>query len=169
MKIFFSHGKLGNPKGTKIVEMSNLATALGFSTNIIDYTDTINPDERAIMLEQIIKQEKDDYILVGSSMGAYISLIVTEKVKNKPKGIFMLAPALYLEGYNIQEFAPCIKKVEIIHGWNDKTVPYQNSIKFCSNGNYTLHLVDSDHGLYSELDTVLDIFSRFLGDFKKKA
>ena len=95
-------------------------------------------------------------------MGGYISLVAEEIVANKPSGIFLLAPALYLESYNKREFAPHIKMIEVLHGWNDEVVPYQNSIKFCKNNGFTLHLLDADHRFSVSLNDVLTLFDDFL-------
>lgn len=172
MKIYFSHGKKGSPRSTKTVEMMELALNKGYEVEAIDFTSTENPDDRVGILYNILKHKQGDYILVGSSMGAYISLVVSEKISNVPVALFLLAPALYLSGYNLQEFNPVVDSIEIIHGWNDKTVPYQNSISFSAKWKSKLHLLDSDHRLISELDTVLDLFNVFLDkiamDKKKK-
>ena len=166
MKIYFSHGKKGVPNGKKILKMSELAKSKGFETTSIDYTDTLNPDIRAKRLIDILNNETGDYILVGSSMGGYISLVAEEMVPNKPHGIFLLAPALYLESYEKQEFAPHIKMIEVLHGWNDTVVPFRNSLKFCKDNKYTLHLLDADHQFSKSLDEVLSLFDDFLKRIK---
>ena len=166
MKIYFSHGKKGTPNGNKILKMSELAKSKGFETMSIDYTDTFDPEIRAQRLTAILNKETDEYILVGSSMGGYISLVAEEIVTNKPSGIFLLAPALYLETYKKQKFTPHIKMIEVLHGWNDEVVPYQNSIKFCKNNGFILHLLDADHRFSESLNDVLTLFDDFLLKFK---
>lgn len=39
------------------------------------------------------------------------------------------------------------KNTTIIHGWNDDTVPYQNSVKFAEKHKAKLVLVDDGHRL----------------------
>jgi alpha/beta superfamily hydrolase len=56
--------------------------------------------------------------------------------------------------------APCPKT--IVHGWRDEVVPVENSIKFAREHNATLHILDSDHRLHSELSFVNYLFEYFL-------
>ena len=42
----------------------------------------------------ILKDETGRFILVGSSMGGYVSLVASGKVE--PQAVFLLAPALYM-------------------------------------------------------------------------
>ena len=148
--------------------MSELAKSKGFETMSIDYTDTFDPYVRAQRLSAILNKETDEYILVGSSMGGYISLVAEEIVANKPSGIFLLAPALYLESYRKQKFAPITKNIEVIHGWNDTTVPFENSLRFCKNTKSALHLLDSDHRLINQMSEIEKLFEIFLGFMTKK-
>ncbi len=166
MKIYFSHGKKGTPYGNKILKMSELAKSKGFETMSIDYTDTFDPDVRAQRLIAILNKETDEYILVGSSMGGYISLVAEEIVANKPSGIFLLAPALYLESYKKQEFTPHIKMIEVLHGWNDTIVPFRNSLRFCEKNEIPLHLLAADHRFSESLNDVLTLFNDFLLKFE---
>jgi predicted esterase YcpF (UPF0227 family) len=89
MKIYFSHGKKGKPNSQKIKSMSKLSISKGFDIESIDYTNTIDPDKRVVHLMKILTKEKGEYVLVGSSMGAYVSLVSSVKLKNKPLGIFL--------------------------------------------------------------------------------
>ena len=160
MNIYFSHGKLGTPDGTKIQRLAETARSNGHIVHAIDYTDTLDPDLRAEHLSNLLKKDSGEKLLVGSSMGGYASLVAAEKMP--VKGIFLLAPALYLGGYQVQGFAPKAEAIAIVHGWSDATVPVENSIRFAKKHRATLHIVDSDHGLYSALDKIEQIFASFL-------
>jgi len=160
MNIYFSHGKLGTPRGEKIMRLSGIAEKKGHLVRTIDYTDIMNPDLRAERLIAILKKDTGDKILAGSSMGGYASLLASETIA--VKGLFLLAPALYLDGYKKQAFAPKANHIEIVHGWEDATVPVENSIRFAKKFNATLHILDSDHRLYSALDEIERIFALFL-------
>ena len=160
MNIYFSHGKLGTPDGTKIQRLAEIARSNGHIVHAIDYTDTLDPDLRAERLSSLLKKDSGNKILVGSSMGGYASLVAVE---NTPvKGIFLLAPALYLGGYQVQGFAPKAEAISIVHGWSDATVPVENSIQFAKKHRATLHILDSDHRLYSALEKIEMIFEQFL-------
>ena len=160
MIIYFSHGKLGTPDGTKIKRLTKVAQRQGHSVRNIDYTDTLDPDVRAERLSSILKNDAGRKILVGSSMGGYASLVASETIP--VKGVFLLAPALYLDGYKVQKFTPRAEFIEIVHGWNDMTIPFENSIRFAKKHRATLHILDSDHRLYSALEKIEYFFKHFL-------
>jgi hypothetical protein len=44
MKVYFSHGKESDPRGTKIRGLVEMAEEMGCAVESIDYTDTIGPD-----------------------------------------------------------------------------------------------------------------------------
>lgn len=160
MNIYFSHGKLGTPAGTKIQRLAEIATRIGHTVRAVDYTDTLDPDLRAKRLSGLLEKDSAEKLLVGSSMGGYASLLAAEN--SSVKGIFLLAPALYLDGYQVQDFAPKAEAISIIHGWSDTTVPVENSIRFAKKHRAALHILDSDHRLYSALDKVEQLFAIFL-------
>ncbi|WP_412973110.1 alpha/beta hydrolase [Glaciecola sp. MF2-115] len=165
MKVIFSHGKESGPWGSKIKYLANTANALGFEIDSIDYSGMLDPDERAKKLSAYIKSEKAPYILVGSSMGGYVSLVTAQKTS--PLGTFLLAPALYISDYSQQEYANNIDRLEIVHGWSDDIIPVENSIKYAQQAKCTLHLIDGDHRLNSSLEQVNELFALFLTQFLK--
>lgn len=165
MKIYFSHGKESGPKGDKIRRLTAIATEQGFESESIDYTEIREPDKRAEHLLKIMKGKEEPYILVGSSMGGYVSLVSAEKLK--AKAIFLLAPALYLNGYNIQTYKPKNAYIEIVHGWSDNIVPVENSFEFSKQADCTLHLISGDHRLMDSIETVEKIFRQFLINVSK--
>ena len=63
----------------------------------------------------------------------------------------------------VQTYLPRASKVEIVHGINDETVPYENSIRFATEQKETiLHLVPDDHRLKASLDFLACQFRRFI-------
>ena len=159
MKVIFSHGKESGPWGSKIKTLASIAEGYGCSTDSIDYQDIPNPDQRVERLVEYLKLETDDFILVGSSMGGYVSLVASEQIV--PIGTFLLAPALYIPGYARQTY-PSDSPVEIIHGWSDEVIPVSNSISYAQKAECTLHLIAVDHRLNTSLDQVTRIFRSFL-------
>ena len=160
MKIYFSHGKESGPWGSKIKRLAAIAKEAGYQVESIDYTDTKDPDLRAERLTNILKNEAESFLLVGSSMGSYVSLVASEEVQ--AKGLFLLAPALYIPRYKRQSFSPNCSHIEIVHGWSDDIVPPENSIRFAKEHDCSLHLITGDHRLNSSLETVEKIFRQFL-------
>ena len=160
MKIYFSHGKESGPRGSKIKKLATIARECGYDVDSIDYSDIPNPDHRVDRLLDILKDEKNDFLLVGSSMGGYVSLVASSYVN--AKGVFLLAPALYMDGYKHQTYYMDNQNIEIVHGWSDDIIPLEHSIKYAREANCLLHLISGDHRLNSSIKTVETIFRQFL-------
>ena len=160
MKVIFSHGKESGPWGNKIRRLADIARQAGCDVDSIDYTDTLNPDLRVERLLKKIKSEQDSVLLVGSSMGGYVALVAAEQVS--VAGVFLMAPALYLDGYHQQDYKPWCQQLEIVHGWSDEVVPVAGSIRFAREADCSLHLISGDHPLNSSLETVAGLFELFL-------
>jgi alpha/beta superfamily hydrolase len=160
MKIIFSHGKESGPWGTKIKHLAEIARKHKCEVDSIDYRAYANPDDRVLQLLNYLKNEEEEFILVGSSMGGYVSIVASEQVE--ATAVFLLAPALYLEGYNKQEYLSKSKNIEIIHGKSDEVIPFGNSVKYAKEAKCTLHLIEGDHRLNTSLEQVEEIFEEFL-------
>ena len=160
MKVIFSHGKESGPWGTKIKRLSKIAKKYGCEVDSLDYRSYTNPDDRVNQLLNYLKDEEKDFILVGSSMGGYVSLVASEQVH--PKAIFLMAPALYLEGYSQQEYPLSCEKIEIVHGWEDEIIPFENSFRYAKNSKCTLNLIRGDHRLTTSLSKIEGLFNEFL-------
>jgi alpha/beta superfamily hydrolase len=164
LKIYFSHGKESGPKGSKIQKMSALSESMDFSTFSVDYRGMTDPDKRVDKLTNLLNEEKEDYILVGSSMGGYVSAVAAQKTK--PKAMFLLAPAFFLSAYGVQKYTSCPTNTSIVHGWSDEIIPFKHSIDFASEFNCSLHLIPGDHRLVSSLQEVMDLYRNFLHLFR---
>ena len=138
MRVYFSHGKESGPWGGKITRLANIAEALGFAVDSIDYSDTLDPDTRVKRLVHSLAKAEDEFLLVGSSMGGYVALVAAERVA--AQGLFLLAPALFMPGYQRQTYRSS-KNIEIVHGWSDEVIPPEHSIKFARASNCSLHLI----------------------------
>ena len=160
MKVYFSHGKESGPWGTKIKRLAKIAENMGCGVESIDYTDTMDPDLRVEQLLGVLAKEKDEFALVGSSMGGYVSLVASQEVH--AEAIFLMAPALYIPGYERQEYRSRCSHIEIVHGWSDDVIPVENSIRYAKAANCTLHLISGDHPLNSSLEVVAGLFESFL-------
>ena len=160
-QVIFAHGKESGPWGHKIRMLAELAQSRGCAVDSIDYTDLVDePDARVRRLLEVLNQETDPVILVGSSMGGYVSLVASEQ--QAVTGVFLLAPALQMPGYERQSYQSKAKRIEIVHGWSDDVCPIEHSIKYAQGANCELHLIEGDHRLNSSLDEVLSLFALFL-------
>ena len=179
MKVVFSHGKESGPWGSKIKALAKVAKQLGCEVDSIDYRGIESPDERVQKISDYLQNEakainktseSQPFILVGSSMGGYVSLVCAQQYQvkahsnnQKLQGLFLLAPALYMPNYNIQTYSG-ITNTEIVHGWSDDIIPVEHSIKYARQALCTLHLIDGDHRLNSSLNQVISLFTDFLQD-----
>ncbi len=98
MKVYFSHGKESGPWGTKIKRLAKLSEGMGCAVESVDYTDLMDPDLRVERLLEVLTKKDDSFLLVGSSMGGYVSLVASESVN--ATAVFLMAPALYIPSLN---------------------------------------------------------------------
>lgn len=161
IEVIFSHGKESGPWGTKIKRLAQSAEQLGCRVESIDYTDTMDPAERSQRLLNYLKgKPPEQIILVGSSMGGYVTL---QAAKNfAALGVFVLAPAIYMPGYEHQAPTNPVTNLVMVHGWHDDVIPVEHSIRFAKAQSATLHLVADDHRLVDSLDTIDSWFQSFL-------
>jgi alpha/beta superfamily hydrolase len=165
MLVIFSHGKESGPNGAKIQLLANIAQQLGFTTHSIDYTNCSNVSKRVEILEDfMIEHASQKQLLVGSSMGGYVATLAAQKFALE--GLFLMCPALYLTNYPVQVYHPITNNIEIIHGWQDEVVPYQNSIQFGQKTNAKLHLIKDNHRLSEQRAFLGETFQQFLKRLK---
>lgn len=169
--VVFSHGKESGPWGSKIRALADVAERLGAHVLSVDYREhpagtmqdqnaVGEADRRVGQLLSITLPEHRQLVLVGSSMGGYVSTVAS--VRLPVAGLFLLAPAFYLSGYANQDLTPRAKKTMIVHGWSDDVVPAQNSIRFARQHQCDLHLLDGDHRLNAVLPRIEPLFELFL-------
>lgn len=158
--IVFSHGQHSGPWGTKICSMAERAKSLGCAIDSIDYQGMADPSERVAKLIRECEHIDDRLILVGSSMGGYVATAAAEQLG--AAGLFVLAPAYFVPGYESLTPAPPSMPTCIVHGWHDDTIPVDNSIRFARSCGATLHLVDGDHRLTANIDAINEYLSYFI-------
>ena len=158
--IVFSHGQESGPWGSKIRAMSTMAKGLGCAFDSIDYQGIANPTERVDKLIEACCAYGSNIILVGSSMGGYVATAAATPVA--AVGLFVLAPAYYMPGYEQLTPDPPEIPIEIVHGWHDDIVPPENSIRFAGECSATLHLIDGDHRLTNNIDEINFYLERFI-------
>ncbi len=158
--VIFSHGQESGPWGTKIRSMANRARSLGCQVDSIDYQGIADPSERVGKLLQECAQIDDKLILVGSSMGGHVATAAAEELG--AVGLFVLAPAYFMPGYEGLTPTPPSIPTCIVHGWHDEIVPVENSIRFVRSCSATLHLVDGDHRLTANIAEINEYLSYFI-------
>ena len=158
--VVFSHGQESGPWGTKIRAMAELVRGMGCTAESIDYQGIADPTERVQKLLRACESIDDDLILVGSSMGGHVATAAAESLG--AAGLFVLAPAFYMEGYEALTPLPPSMPVSIVHGWHDDVVPVDNSIRWARSCAATLHLVDGDHRLTGNIEEINEYLRQFI-------
>ena len=158
--IIFSHGQESGPWGTKICAMAELVRGMGCTADSIDYQGIADPTERVEKLLRECVNIDDTLILVGSSMGGHVATAAAERLG--AAGLFVLAPAYYIEGHEDLTPDPPNIPICIVHGWKDDIVPVANSIRFANRCFATLHVVDGNHRLTDNLEQIKDYLKRFI-------
>ena len=164
--VVFSHGQESGPWGTKIQAMAKTVEARGARAESVDYRGMPTPDERVETLIQACGNFEGSLVLVGSSMGGHVATAAASSVN--ALGLFLLAPAFYIDGFGAETPSAPNLPISIVHGWHDDVVPIDNSIRFAREYRSSLHIVDGDHRLTANLDTICALLDRFLDDVVEK-
>jgi len=160
LTLYFAHGQESGPWGTKIRRLAEEAQALGHVVESPDYSDLREPEPRVTRLQELLPAPPDHLVLVGSSLGGWVSLKASEALR--PAGLFLLAPAVGLEVFSEASPPPHAGTCEIVQGWRDDVVPPEGVIAFAQQHRCALHLLDSGHRLTDQLDCIAELFTRFL-------
>lgn len=158
--LIYNHGKDSVPWSEKALALAGVGKRHGYEVIIPDYQASNDPDWRVEHLLAMDLSSYDRIVLIGSSMGAYVATVASEIIK--PSGLFLIAPAFYLPGYQRSEFRPGTEQVVVFHGWLDDVVPPENAWRFCQTHRAVLHMLDADHRLLSGLPDMASELARFL-------
>lgn len=162
--VVFSHGKETGPNGRKINTLREIAHSAGAQTISVDYTSTIDPALRVQLLLDTVLPAHHGLILVGSSMGGYVSTLASRTLK--PAGLLLMAPAFGLEDYPEPYPAPLASHIVAVHGWQDDVVPVENASHWAKLYQAKLVLVDDDHSLHKEVTTVGELLIKMITQVK---
>ena len=172
--VVFSHGKESGPNGRKIQALATVAQEEGVQTLSVNYReyplgvthDHDSPGEADRRVEQLLATPlpaHNHLILVGSSMGGYVSALAARRML--VTGMFLLAPALSMPGYFHVPSEVDVPHIAILHGWRDEIIPWEHSARWASNVRCAMHLIDGDHRLESALPAIEPLFRQFLRSF----
>ena len=159
-EICFSHGQESGPWGTKIKAMAEAARAAGWLVESLDYRGIEDPVARADKLTDWCRSGHEGGVLAGSSMGGFVALAAA--ARTEASGLFLLAPALYLPGYQKHLPKPPACPTMIIHGWHDDVVPWDGSLRYGTETGAQLVLLDGDHRLTENIRTITGLLTGFL-------
>ena len=156
----FSHGKDSEPWGKKIIAMAETARSEGYTVESIDYRGIDTVEGRIARLVEGCKDLQRELVLVGSSLGGYVCTAASSFLH--ARGVFLLAPAFYLDP--LPPLRPRVVDcpVEIVHGWHDDVVPLEHSMRFAREYGAALHVLDDDHRLHGSIRRIKHLFEFFL-------
>src|SRR5579872_2380876 len=114
--VVFSHGKESGPWGRKISSLAEVARSEGYEAHSVDYRGLDDPRQRVARLVEFCKELAGDLVLVGSSLGGYVAVASASLLH--ARGIFLMAPALFLEGLPPLRSAGLLDcPTTVVHGW----------------------------------------------------
>jgi alpha/beta superfamily hydrolase len=157
--VHFVHGKESGPWGIKIQRLAKVAETHGYQVESLDYSGIENSLQRVTKLLEA-QSPVENLILVGSSMGGYVATVASKVLT--PKGLFLMAPAFFMPGYESDDLKPYLGHAAIVHGWRDEIIPAENSFRFAAQHNIELHIIDGDHRLNDQIDVIEMLFELFL-------
>lgn len=157
-QVILSHGSDASPDATKVGALAALAESLGWTTQRPDYRDddargrvaSIAP--RIARLRATIEALSAPPLLVGSSMGAFVSALVSLDVP--VAGLLLLATPGAIPGYpralDLRRGVPTV----LVHGWRDELCPVAAVQVYAARHRLPLLLVDDDHRLGASMDFI---------------
>ncbi|MBT8085764.1 MAG: alpha/beta fold hydrolase [Woeseia sp.] len=158
--VIFSHGQESGPWGTKITRMAEAVRALGCEVESVDYQGIADPSARVAKLLDSCRDSEAPLVLVGSSMGGHVATAAATELR--ACGLFVLAPAYFMPGFEALTPPPPTMPFTIVHGWRDDVVPVDNSIRYARDAGATLHLLNGDHRLTDNIDEIIDYLVMFI-------
>lgn len=162
--LVLSHGLESSPQARKVQALRPLAVEQGWRTETPDYRGQ-SPEQRVAQLLELVSADKGPVVLVGSSMGAVVSVLAAQRVQ--VAGLFLMAPPVYHPGYQHLDHSVQSPVLHIVHGWHDDVVEAENVIRFAREHAATLHLVDDDHALCGDVPLLERFFVDFLSEVNR--
>lgn len=164
-----SHGFESGPDATKVTALAEAAERLGWTHERPDYTDLDAKREISELgdvparLQHLLALAQNaatrgPLVLAGSSLGAYISGLVSLQVPTV--GLFLMALPIRMGQAPV--FDAALVPTSIIHGWNDELIPAQHVVDWAHPRRARLLLVDDSHRLSEHVAASAQAFATLL-------
>ncbi|HET6432214.1 alpha/beta fold hydrolase [Dyella sp.] len=171
--IILSHGSDSGPDATKVSALAALAESLGRTTLRPDYREDDalghagSVPARLARLRAAIAAQSAPPVLVGSSMGAFVSGLAS--LEHSVAGLFLLATPERIPGWDVDfDVTPDVPTM-LIHGWRDELCPLDDMYTFASRRELPLLILDDDHRLGASVDAIAGQFRLFLDQLAARA
>ncbi|WP_245187819.1 alpha/beta hydrolase [Frateuria flava] len=164
--ILLSHGSDASPDATKVSALAALAEARGWRAQRLDYREddarghagSVAP--RLARLNAAIAACDAPPVLVGSSMGAFVSALAS--LEHPVAGLFLMATPPAIPGVDdalgVRQDVPTL----LVHGWRDEVCPIDGIVRFAGRHHLPLLALDDDHRLSRSLPAIERQFALFL-------
>ena len=164
-----SHGFESGPDATKVTALAEAAEALGWSHERPDYTDLDARREVSEVgdvparIERLLGLARQaaghgPLVLAGSSLGAYISGLVSLQVP--VAGLFLMAPPTRMSSAHPLDAAAV--PTSIIHGWRDELIAADEVVMWAQARRDRLLMVDDSHRLTEHVEASKLAFAALL-------
>ena len=164
-----SHGFESGPDATKVAALADAAQRLGWTHERPDYTDLDAKREVSELGDVPARVERllglaraaatrGPVVLAGSSLGAYISGLVSLKVPTL--GLFLMAPPVRMG--EAPRLTAAMVPTSIIHGWNDELIAPAEVVAWAYARSARLLLVDDSHRLSNHVEASAEAFAALL-------
>lgn len=164
-----SHGFESGPDATKVTALAEAAERAGWTHERPDYTDldamrdVTELGDVPARLQRLLAltraaAARGPVVLAGSSLGAYISGLVSLQVP--VAGLFLMAPPIRMG--QAQPLVASAVPTGIIHGWHDELIPAAHVVEWAAPRAARLLLVDDGHRLSEHVDTSASEFGALL-------
>lgn len=164
--VILSHGSDSGPEATKVSVLAEVAEALGWTTERPDYRDCDALGYagaapcRVERLVERMRAASQPLVLVGSSMGAFVSGLASLQVPCA--GLFLLALPVTIPGMEQRfDMAAGVPSM-LVHGFADDLCPAQDAMAFAAERRMPSLLVADGHRLSDHVDTIAAQFRLFL-------
>ncbi len=157
----FSHGKESGPWGAKITAMAAVVRELNLAVESVDYRGMDDPAAAGAQAPRgRAAALSSRWCWWDRAWAAMSSAAAAGRLK--PRGMFLLAPAFYMAGYEQYTPQDVACPTAIVHGWSDDIVPVENSIRWAGEHRATLHVLDSGHRLEDQIEAICVLLRWFL-------
>jgi pimeloyl-ACP methyl ester carboxylesterase len=111
--------------------------------------------KRMEQLEDILNQ-KDKWIIIGSSFGGLMASLFALKYSRKIIKLILLAPYLVYKGIDPNSFSQITKPVIIFHGKDDDVIPIKPNKRIAEKWfqNLQYNIVNDDHMLHKTVKSI---------------